>query len=348
MNVRMAEIDAAFIQPTEHRPNSIIKHAHGIPVIDLGSLTSTDHIGDDLVNATREACAKWGFFQVTNHGVPLHYLHHLKLVAQRFFSSPHDYKSMFSRDASNPLGFYDSEHTKNVRDWKQVFDFTARDPTVIPVSPDDPVPKQLINRWPSELREVAQTYAREIEKLAFKLMELIALSLQLEPHRFDGFFKDHTSFVRLNYYPPCPCPHLVLGVTRHKDAGGLTILAQDDVGGLQVRRKSDGEWVSVKPDPAAFIVNVGDIIQVWSNEKYESVEHRVMVHSDKERISIPFFFNPAHYVMVKPLEELVDDHNPPKYREYNYGAFYATKRKSNLKKLNVNNLQISDFKIISQ
>lgn len=86
-------------------------------------------------------------------------------------------------------------------------------------------------------------------------------------------------------------------------------------------------------------------VQVWSNNKYESVEHRVMVNSEKDRISIPFFFYPAHYVMVKPLEELVDDQNPPKYREYNWGLFFATKRRSNFKKLQVENLQVSHFKI---
>lgn len=84
---------------------------------------------------------------------------------------------------------------------------------------------------------------------------------------------------------------------------------------------------------------------MWSNEKYESVEHRVRVNSEKERLSIPFFFNPSHYVMVKPLAELVDEQNPPKYNEYNCGIFYATKRMSNLKKLHVENLQISHFKI---
>lgn len=88
------------------------------------------------------------------------------------------------------------------------------------------------------------------------------MSLGLKANRLSGYFKDHASFVRLNYYPPCPSPQQVLGVTRHKDAGALTILAQDDVGGLQVLRKSDGEWVSVKPSPGAFIINVGDIIQV--------------------------------------------------------------------------------------
>ncbi|KAJ8450828.1 hypothetical protein Cgig2_032453 [Carnegiea gigantea] len=151
---------------------------------------------------------------------------------------------------------------------------------------------------------------------AFKMVGLIALSSGLEASRFEGFFKNHLSFVRLNHYSPCPSPHLVSGVTRHKDGGALTILAQDDVGGLQV----------------------------WSNEKYESVEYRVRVNSEKERFSIPFFFSP-HYVMVKPLEELVDEQKPAKYKEYNWGIFYATKRMSNLKKLHVENLQISHFKI---
>lgn len=101
-----------------------------------------------------------------------------------------------------------------------------------------------------------------MQKLSFKLLELISLSLGLPEKRLNGFFKDQTSFVRLNHYPPCSIPHLALGVGAHKDAGALTILAQDDVGGLEVKRKSDGEWVFVKPTPDAYIINVGDIIQV--------------------------------------------------------------------------------------
>lgn len=350
------EVDSAFIQPVEHRPQPTIIEADAIPVIDLSQLFTICHSSKNndpkdigyLIAEIREACEKWGFFQVINHGVPLEKLEKLEQAAREFFALPMEEKRKVSRDEENPMGYYHSEHTKNIRDWKQVFDFTGKDPTFAPVSPDQPEPKQLLNRWPdcpSELRESAQEYAREVEKLAFKLVGLIALSLGLEASRFEGFFENHLSFVRLNHYPPCPSPHLVLGVTRHKDAGALTILAQDDVGGLQVRRKSDGEWVSVKPTPGAFIINIGNVIQVWSNDKYESVEHRVRVNSEKERLSIPFFFNPSHYVMVKPLEELVDDQNPAKYKEYNWGIFYATKRKSNLKKLHVENLQISHFKI---
>lgn len=104
-----------------------------------------------------------------------------------------------------------------------------------------------------------------MEKLSFKLLELISLSLGLPANRMNRFFeKDETSFIRLNHYPPCPISHLALGVGRHKDAGALTVLAQDDVGGLQVKRKIDGEWILVKPTPNAYIINVGDIIQVAS------------------------------------------------------------------------------------
>jgi isopenicillin N synthase-like dioxygenase len=102
-----------------------------------------------------------------------------------------------------------------------------------------------------------------MEKLAFTLLELIALSLGVEAKRFEEFFiKNQTSFLRLNHYPPCPYPHLALGAGPHKDSGALTILAQDEVGGLEVKRKTDQEWVLVKPTPDAYIVNVGDVIQV--------------------------------------------------------------------------------------
>lgn len=109
---------------------------------------------------------------------------------------------------------------------------------------------------------MSKEYAQELEKLSYKLLELIALSLGLAKNRLNGFFKDSTTFIRLNHYPPCPIPDLALGVGRHKDAGALTVLTQDEVGGLEVKRKTDGEWVRVKPTPNAYIINVGDIIQV--------------------------------------------------------------------------------------
>jgi len=98
-------------------------------------------------------------------------------------------------------------------------------------------------------REALEGYMEALEEMAFKLLELLARSLDLRPGRLRGFFREPTTFFRLNHYPPCPSPELALGVGRHKDPGALTILYQDDVGGLDVRRRSDGEWARVKVVP---------------------------------------------------------------------------------------------------
>ncbi|KAF2305833.1 hypothetical protein GH714_008291 [Hevea brasiliensis] len=190
-------------------------------------------------------------------------------ASRKFFAQPSEEKNKIRRDEKRVLGYYDTKHTKNVRDWKEGFDFTAHNPIIIPASykPDEKELTKCYNQWPDyppKLREVCDDYAKETERLAFKLMELIALSLGFQPDRFHGFFKEQTTFIRLKHYPPCPFPHLALGVGRHKDAGGLTILAQDDVAGLEVKRKSDGEWIWVKPAPNSYIMSVGDIIQSLS------------------------------------------------------------------------------------
>ena len=112
------------------------------------------------------------------------------------------------------------------------------------------------------IRQACEEYTREVEKLALKLLGLIARSLGLPENRFNSYFKEQSTRIRLNHYPPCPSPQLALGVGRHKDGGALTVLAQDEVGGLEVKRKTDGEWIRVRPTPNAYIINVGDIMQV--------------------------------------------------------------------------------------
>ncbi|XVE49139.1 hypothetical protein DITRI_Ditri01bG0058300 [Diplodiscus trichospermus] len=351
----MGEVDPAFIQDLEHRPKLSINEAEGIPLIDLSVLNSPDAVSDpstlqSLVSEIGDACKNWGFFQVINHGVPLEIRQKLEQASRKFFAQPLEERLKISKDEGKVLGYYDAEHTKNVRDWREVFDFAVHNPIRVPAStqPDDKAVAEWHNQWPEyppKLREDCEEYVEELEKLSYKLMELIALSLGLPADRFNGFFKDQTSYGRLNHYAPCPGPDLALGLGRHKDSGALTIVAQDDVGGLEVKRKSDGEWIRVKPTPDAFIINVGDIMQVWSNETYESVEHRVTVNSERERFSIPFFFHPSHYTMVKPLEELTSEKNPPRYRPYNWGKFLITRKGGNFKKLDVENIQISHFRI---
>ncbi|XP_028797926.1 protein DMR6-LIKE OXYGENASE 2-like [Neltuma alba] len=343
----MGEVDAAFIQEPHHRPHpSLAQEAQGIPLIDLSS-PDVDALIDDIGHA----CKQWGFFQIINHGVPSERRLRLEAAARKFFHLSSNEKRKVRRDARKVLGYYDTEHTKNVRDWKEVFDYTVQEPTLAAASidPDDDRVAHWENQWPQnppEMREACQEYAKDMVELASRLMELISMSLGLPPRRFEDFFKDHTSSTRINRYPPCPSPELALGVGPHKDPGVLTILAQDEVGGLEVKRKSDGQWVGVKPIPNTYIINLGDVLQVWTNGQYQSVDHRVMVNSAKERFSIPFFLNPSHYTTVEPLEELTNDQNPAKYKSYNWGKFALTRKRSNFTKLPVENIQIHHFQNI--
>uniref|UniRef100_A0A0D9VWF0 Fe2OG dioxygenase domain-containing protein n=1 Tax=Leersia perrieri TaxID=77586 RepID=A0A0D9VWF0_9ORYZ len=338
-------MDEAFVQAPEHRPKPSITEADGIPVIDLSPLldggeAAVDALAAEVGRASRE----WGFFVVTRHGVPPGAVARAAEAQRAFFALPPERKAAVARSEAAPMGYYASEHTKNVRDWKEVFDLVPNQPSPPPADGD----LVFDNKWPDDIpgfREAIEEYGEAVEELAFKLLELIARSLGLRPDRLHGFFKDdQTTFIRLNHYPPCPSPDLALGVGRHKDAGALTVLYQDDVGGLDVRRRSDGEWVRVRPVPHSFIINVGDIIQVWSNDRYESAEHRVAVNVEKERFSIPFFFNPASSTMVEPLEELVSEGSPARYNPYNWGDFFSTRKNSNFKKLDVENVQITHFR----
>lgn len=119
-------------------------------------------------------------------------------------------------------------------------------------------------------RRVLEEYARAVEKLAFQLLELISLSLGLPADRFSGYFKEQISFLRLNHYPPCPQPELALGVGHHKDGGALTVLFQDSVGGLQIQRRSDDEWISVRPVPDSYVINLGNAMQVRQKESFRT------------------------------------------------------------------------------
>lgn len=138
------EVDPAFIQAPQHRPKPTTVEAQGIPLIDLSRPT------EDLVREIGGACSEWGFFQVINHGVPPEARRSIELAAREFFALPPEEKRKVRRDEVKVLGYYDTEHTKNVRDWKEVFDFSVEDPTLAYASadPDDKEVTTWHNQWP--------------------------------------------------------------------------------------------------------------------------------------------------------------------------------------------------------
>src|SRR5262249_54476147 len=135
----------------------------------------------------------------------------------------------------------------------------------------------------------------------------------------------HTSFLRLNYYPvedPLAgeaSDRADLGIHHHTDAGALTLLKQDDVRGLQVYR--EGLWHTVEPLAGAFVINIDDMVQVWSNDRYRAPVHRVLAMEGVERRSMAFFYNPSYEACVAPLPNLVTVHDQPRYRPISWGEF---------------------------
>jgi len=285
-----------------------------LPVIDVRDLRRAA-----TQRAIDAACREWGFFQAVGHGISERTLDALRRQMRAFFAQPLAAKHAIMRTAENPWGFYDRELTKHTRDWKQVYDYGPADGGAI-------VP-QLPRGLPRFGSALARFYA-ECDALAFELVEVIAGNLGTPPGALDSCFRpEHTSFLRLNYYPPCPMParredgagHL--GVNPHTDSGALTLLLQDDQPGLEVLR--DGVWHLVEPRRDALVVNIGDIVQVWSNDRYTAALHRGRVSADAERFSAPFFFNPAYRTWYAPLVSTVDADHPARYRPIHWGEFRA-------------------------
>ena len=300
-----------------------------VPVIDiqgldgiLGQDPAVDPGSDSpVIREIADACSDWGFFQVVNHGIPPALVNAAWEQSRWLFSRPRAEKHDILRDRANPWGYYDNELTKNQRDRKEVFDFTVTG--VDPIYGGE-------NRWPDgddAFRRVMLDYLAACETLSLRLLRAFCRGLGLPADRLDADFDGcHTGFVRLNYYPVddplagSDIPHLDtadLGVHHHTDAGALTVLLQDDIGGLQVHR--DGLWYDIPVVEGAMVINTGDMMQVWSNDRYKAAMHRVLAMKEKDRYSIPFFYNPAAGTVAAPLDGVGDD--APRYRPIPWSEF---------------------------
>nr|POE53796.1 feruloyl coa ortho-hydroxylase 2 [Quercus suber] len=155
-----------------------------------------------------------------------------------------------------------------------------------------------------------------------KLVEILLgkLGVTVEDSRIDAFIG--LKMVNMNFYPACPNPELTVGVGRHSDMGTLTVLLQDGIGGLYVKVEEDidagkkGEWIEISPIPGALVINVGDTLQILSNGRYRSAEHRVRTTSTQSRVSIPIFTIPKPTEKIGPLPQVVEIDGVARYREF--------------------------------
>ena len=330
--------------------------ATSIPIIDLSSPGDADAGRTPAVDAIAAAAHDWGFFQVTGHGVSADLIDRVCVETRAFFGLPMAVKRTLARTRENPRGYYDRELTKNRRDLKEVFDFAAVPHPELPEDhPDNRAAVDGTNRWPQTLPRFRATmleYLAACERLGLHLVGALAMGLgvaedTLTPH----FSPVHTGFARLNYYPPDDPlePAAAATVTglgdmalhHHSDAGALTVLLQDDVGGLQVG--TDDGWVDVTPRSGALVINVGDMMQIWSNDRYRAALHRVRPITDRPRYSIPFFFNPAYQTEVAPLAATASE--PPRYGVVNWGHFRQARTDGDFADYG-HEIQITDYRIV--
>jgi len=296
------------------------------PVIDI-SESERAHVH----RAIDAACREWGLFQVVGHGMDLRMLAAFRRQMRALFGAPIEDKLAIARTAENPWGFYDRELTRHVRDWKQVYDFGPEDGAAAEGGPggsgsDGGTGRgaRMRPQWPAKLpafEPIIREFYDQCDALSLRLLRVMARNLGMPAEALDAHFRPaHTSFLRLNYYPRCPVADRNLGVNPHTDSGALTLLLQD-LPGLEVFNR--GEWRMVDPLRDALVVNIRDVMQVWSNDRYAAPLHRVLASFNADRFSAPFFFNPAYSTDYAPLPSVVDARNPARYRAINWREFRA-------------------------
>ncbi|XP_022898779.1 protein SRG1-like [Olea europaea var. sylvestris] len=299
---KLTTVPARYLRPNQ---DHLISSSPGnqIPVIDMQILTEKD----SEIEKLHTACQEWGFFQLINHGVSSSKVEKMKSELQEFFNLPIEEKKKFSQEAGDVQGygqaFVLSEEQK--LDWADMF--------YVITSPIELRKPHIIPKLPAKFRDSIDEYTAELRNLAMKILNLMAKALHMKAEEMNKVFEEGMQAMRMNYYPPCPQPELVTGLCPHSDAIALTILLQvNEIEGLQI--KKDGAWIPVVPLPNAFIINIGDILEIVTNGIYQSVEHRATVNSKKERLSVATFFYPNVDCDLIPAPSLVTPETPAKFK----------------------------------
>jgi isopenicillin N synthase-like dioxygenase len=324
-----------------------------VPTIDLDNC-SDETPSNEIVEQVANAAEHFGFFQVVNHGISDELIGNVWDATVGFFAQSQTDKRTLNRSKTNTRGYYDRELTKNARDLKEVLDLAqVRHPDLPDSHPSNIHAVDGQNQWPelANFRSTIVSYLEECNDVALWLLAAFCEGLGEHAQTLrSAFGPGHTSFLRMNHYP---LDDLLsedeaaevtglgdMALHHHSDAGALTLLLQDDVGGLQVAH--DGGWLDVEPTPGAIVVNTGDMMQVWSNDRYHAALHRVLPRSNRERYSLPYFFNPSYETNYSPLAGSIADGDRPHYRTMNWGDFRRARADGDFADYGAE-VQISDF-----
>ncbi|KAF8029355.1 hypothetical protein BT93_E1908 [Corymbia citriodora subsp. variegata] len=309
----LAKIPRIFVRPADEiiRDRSKSRAAGlQIPIIDLKNL-ATNRQG--TVEQVLEAAHKVGFFRVVNHGMPESVLEGAFAAARAFHELPKEVKAeYYGRDGKRRVRFscnFDLYMT-TYASW--------RDTLFCRMEPEPLDPQEL----PLVCRDTIMEYSKQVRAVGIALLELLSEALGLKPDYLVNMNCAKGHALLYHYYPACPEPDLTLGTANHSDPDFFTILLQDDIGGLQVYYQD--QWVDVPPVKGALVVNIGDLLQLMSNDIFKSVEHRVLSKDVGPRLSIACFFTLYEDPTSKiygPIKELVSEDRPALYREITLREF---------------------------
>lgn len=304
---------------------------HHIPIIDVSAFADLRATVADRMRVASEigeACRNVGFFYVRNHGIPRAHRDAVFYQISRFFARPTAQKmELFIGESEHfngyvPLGW---EETAGLKDWHEALDFRPRFPDAQRELRESRALRDSIE-WPNEpdgFRTVLQSHWEHMMLLGHRIAQGIALSLGVDDDYLTSFTRNAFCTMRILHYPPheATVPGVGEGIGPHIDYGFLTILDQEGVSGLEVL-DARGEWVPAPKVPDTYIVNIGRVMQIWSNDRYAATQHRVR-HVRGDRYSLPFFYNPSFDAMIEPLSACCSEDDPPRYERYCHGEFIA-------------------------
>ncbi|XP_054798900.1 2-oxoglutarate-dependent dioxygenase 19-like [Prosopis cineraria] len=306
-------IPSSYHSIVEPRDDVADELASSFPIVDFSLLTSDDPLlHADAVNQLGKACAEWGFFMLTGHGISEKLMGEVMDKSQEFHNLSVEEKKEFAD--KGPLA--PIRHGTSFYPEAELFHFW-RDYLKVITLPEFNFPHK-----PPGFKDVAYDYVRKIRAVARTLLQGISESLGLEPEALveSTGFDSGLQIFAVNLYPPCPQPDLALGMPPHTDHGLLTLLYQNGIGGLQV--KHDGRWVNVDPLPNCFIVNTADQLEAVSNGRYKSIWHRAVLNNKDTRMSIVVANGPNLEKEIGPAPELVGREEPVMYKNIKYRDYF--------------------------
>ena len=281
-----------------------------IPVVDLGLLEGTPRDRARLGTELRQACETVGFFYTANHGVPAAAAADILHQARRYFDIPMDERKAMAITRSPVYRGYLAmgERGENVNRPKDILEALNLG---LDLGPDDTdvragTPLHGPNQWPSSLpgfREAVGAWQQQMFGLSDRILQALALALEMPFGELQPLFARPLTQMRLLHYPPQPpTVDSMMGARPHQDTSFLTILLQDDVGGLEVQART-GEWLAAPPRPDMFVVNVGEFLELMTSGCFWPAFHRVVNRTTARRYSVPFFLSPNFATVLAPLPQ---------------------------------------------